>query len=173
MTFRAGIWKDLIPQITGVAAGGAAPAMGGILASGNIQGYTFQTSDALYGTFELPADYQEGTDLTVHLHWMPSSANTGNLVWAFEYSVANIGSVSGAPTVLPNTSVPAGVAWTHQISTFATTIPGAGLKIQSIIVFRLLRNNTGNGFTGNAILTSLGAFYQADSMGSNSQTTKN
>lgn len=171
MSYLAGKWKDLIIPGAALGAGGAAPAL--TVLQGNAQVYGFATSEFVYGQFEIQHDYQEGTDITVHVHWAPSSTNAGNVVWDFEYTVANVNGVFPATQTLSVTQAGAGVASTHQLASMSAVLPGTGRKIGDIIAFRLLRNATGNTFTGTALLLSIGAHYQCDSLGSNQIASKN
>ncbi len=164
-------WKDLILPVTSVGPGGTTPSPTTLI--GNIQCYGFQTGDLIQGSFEIQHDYIEGTDLNVHIHWAPTTTNVGVIVFDFEYSVANVGSVYPASIVISQTFTPPGVALQHTISAFTTTIPGAGRKIGDVVSFRFLRNATGNAFTGLALVTSIGVHYQCDCLGSNQIATKN
>jgi hypothetical protein len=164
-------WKDLILPITSVGPGGSNPAATTLL--GNVQVYGFQTGDLIQGSFEIQHDYIEGTDLNVHVHWAPSTSNTGAVVFNFEYTVANVGAVYPATTILNQPFTPSGVQAQHQLSAFTTTIPGTGRKIGDVVCFRFLRNATGNAFTGLALVTSIGVHYQCDCLGSNQIVSKN
>lgn len=164
-------WKDLILPITSVGPGGSNPAATTIV--GNIQAYGFQTGDLVQGSFEIQHDYIEGTDLNVHVHWIPDNVSTGAIVFNFEYTVANVGSVVPAATVISQSFTPPGVVNQHTLSAFTTTIPGTGRKIGDVVSFRFSRNATGNAYGGLALVTSIGVHYMADCLGSNQIATKN
>jgi len=166
-------WSDLIVPATNLRPGGTPPAFAAF--NNGIWGFRFDagSSDELHGAVELQHDYKEGTDLYFHVHWSPTTTNTGNIVWGCEYSVAKIGntfpastSQSGTPTAAP------GVINRHAIYSIVT-ISGAGLTIGSIVTFRVFRQNGGTDtFTGNAFLHSVGIHYQSDTLGSRSISTK-
>lgn len=171
MSHFAGKWNDLILPIAGLGKGATAPTVATI--TGNIEGLRFGTGDYVFGAFEIQHNYKEGTDLYVHVHWSPDSTNTGNCVFEFEYSGSNVGATLPAAQTLTLTQAGSGVINQHQLANGATIIPGTGIKIGEIIIFRLLRSATGNTFTGNAFVHSIGVHYECDSLGSNQIATKN
>jgi len=59
----------------------------------------------------------------------------------------------------------------HQLANTAAVISGSGIKVGAVCVFRLARP-TGDAFTGDAFLHSVGVHYQIDTMGSRQITTK-
>lgn len=171
MSYIDGKWKDLIVPIVGLAGGAQAPTATTI--TGNINGLGFATGDNVYGAFEIQHDYKEGTDLYVHVHWSPNSTNNGNVVFDFEYTVAGFNATFPAATTISATQASGGVTNAHKLAAISTTISGTGRKIGDIICFRLLRNATGNTYTGTAIVHSIGIHYECDSLGSNEISTKN
>jgi len=170
MSHIKGKWKDLIVPAVGLGPGGTVPSMGTVV--GNIRTYEFQTGDLLYGAFEIQHDYQENTDMYVHVHWAPTNTNTGNIVFDFEYTKANWAATFPASTTISVTEAAPGIALTHMVTEFPTTISGT-IKIGEIIAFRLLRQATGNTFTGNALMFSIGIHYRIDITGSNLRMLKN
>lgn len=164
-------WKDLILPVTGMGVGGTIPAMTAV--TGNINTYGFQTGDYLYGAFEIQHDYLEGSDLYVHIHWAPTTTNTGNCIFEFEYTLANVNATLPGSTTISETQAGSGVALRHQLAEFTTVISGVGRKIGDIVAFRIYRTAAGNTFTGLALMFSLGIHYQMDVTGSNQRTSKN
>lgn len=171
MSYSPGKWNDIILPVTGLGNGVVVPAMTNVI--GNVSTYGFATGDFFYGAFEIPHNYKEGSDLDVHIHWAPSSTNTGDCVWAFEYTIANKNGTFGATAILAATQAGSGTALKHQYLEFSPTITGTSIKVGAIIMYRLLRNAVGDTFTGTALGCSLGIHYQCDSIGSNAETTKN
>lgn len=168
MSHKTGQWKDLILPVTALT-GGTLPTFG--VFSGDLRTYEFQTGDVLHGSFEIQHDYIEGSELYVHVHWAPSTTNTGNCIFLFDYSIASVGTAFPVQAQLSATQAGGGVALQHQLATFTPTISGA-IKIGNIIAFRLVRTATGNTFTGNAFVFSIGVHYKCDALGSNQMLTK-
>jgi hypothetical protein len=167
-------WKDLILPAANLRPGPVSPVYADFL--GGIYAPRFDAGGAveeLYGSFEMQHDYFEGSDLYFHLHWTPTTTNTGNIVWGVSYTVAKPFTVFPAPTTVLGTPTAApGVVSQHQLQNIAI-IPGAGLTIGTVVAFRVFRQSGGTDtFTGNAFLHSVGVHYSADSLGSKGIFTK-
>lgn len=169
----ARVWKDLIMPAGNLRPGATPPAFAAFLGGIYAPRFDAGTRDEVHGSVELQHDYKEGADLLFHVHWSPTTTNTGNIVWGVEYTVANLGTTFPAALVVPGTPVAAsGVVNRHQLNN-VITIPGAGLKIGAVVVFRLYRQNGGTDtFTGNAFLHSIGIHYECDTTGSRDTTAK-
>ena len=128
-------------------------------------------SDIVYGSFEIPHTYKEGTDLEVHIHWSPSSTNTGLCTFYFKYSLASMGGIFGAETALTMSQTGSGVSNKHQYISGNNLITGSGIGIGTMVVFSLERP-TGDAFTGDAFLHSVGVHYEIDTMGSRQRAIK-
>jgi hypothetical protein len=110
----------------------------------------------------------------VHIHWSPSSTNTGNALFNFEYSRANkTTGTFGTSTVLSATQAGSGTINKHQYLTLGT-ISGTGAKIGDIIVFAFSRlgSDASDTFTGNCFVHSVGIHYQCDTIGSRTVNDK-
>jgi hypothetical protein len=158
---------------TNLRPGSTPPAFAAFL--GGIYTFRFDagSADEVHGAVELQHDYREGSNLVFHVHWSPSTTNTGNIVWGVEYTVQNPNGVFAAPTTVAMTPAAAsGTVARHQLNNIVT-ITGTGLKIGAILAFRLYRQNGGTDtFTGNAFLHSVGIHYECDTAGSRGITTK-
>ena len=168
MSHKTGQWKDLILPATALT-GGTLPTFG--VFSGDLRTYKFETGDVLHGSFEVQHDYIEDSDLYVHVHWAPSSTNTGNCIFLFDYSIASVGTAFPVQAQLTVTQAGSGLALKHQLATFTPVISGT-IKIGDIIAFSLVRTATNNTFTGDAFVFSVGVHYKCDTLGSNQMTTK-
>lgn len=166
------VYNDIIIQTSNLRPGSTPPAFTAFKDS--IFGFSFinAQSDEMHGGFEIPHDYKEGTELEVHVHWSPSSTDTGNCVWTFSYSKLTAGSGAPSETVLTASTGIAGggVALAPQYTTIGT-IAGTAYKIGEIVTFRIARPS-GDSFTGDAFLHSVGVHYMSDTTGSLSRSTK-
>ena len=135
------------------------------------------TTEQMYGCIELNHDYKEGSDIFFHVHWCPTTANTGNVVWQLEYVILRTGFVSTATTV--QVLDPAsGVAWKlHKAE--LPRINGANLKMSDQFTFRLFRDPTYNSggiadtYPNDAVVATVGLHVQVDGFGSKQKFTKN
>lgn len=170
---NATTWNDFLLPASNLRTGATPPTFA--LIRGGIYGYRFDAAspDEMHGALEIMHDYKEGTDLFVHVHWEPTTTNTGNIVWGFEYSVANPGTTFPATTTATMTPAAApGIIGRHVLSN-VVQIVGTGLTIGAILQFRVFRQNGGTDtFTGNAFLHSIGIHYESDTIGSRQITTK-
>lgn len=165
------VYSDLIISAANLRVGNSPPSFvafqDSIYATSFINGNT----DIVYGSFEIQHDYKEGTALEVHLHWSPSSTNTGNCVWSMKYSKAGMAGTFGAEESLTFTQAGSGTVNKHQYVSGNVLISGTGLTIGTVILFALSRPS-GDAFTGDAFLHSVGVHYQIDTMGSRTISAK-
>ena len=174
MTGAATVWNDVFMSGLATRAGSSAPTVTAF--SGGVYGQRFDdgaTAMEVHGSLEMQHDYKEGTALSVHVHWSPTTTNTGNIRWGLEYSIVNIGSAFPTTSTIYITQAGAGVVNQHQLVAFAD-ISGTGRKIGDVIAFRLFRdaNNAADTFTGNAFMHQIGIHYECDTIGSRLITTK-
>jgi hypothetical protein len=175
LTFKgnATVWNDIITNVANLRTGNTAPTFSAF--TGGIYGLRFDVSkaDEVHGSIEIPHDYKEGSDLVVHAHWSPTTTNTGNIVFGFEYSLAGDNSVFSVASNV--TSIPTASPGTVNklIRQNLLTISGLGIKIGNIITFRFYRQNGGTDtYTGNAFVHSIGIHYECDTVGSRQITSK-
>lgn len=164
-------WNDLIIPGLATRVGGTAPTFAAI--TGGIYGLRFNAgaTESVHASFEIMHDYKEGTNLDFHVHWCPTTTNTGNITWGLEYTICNIGTPFPAATTVTATVAAPGVVNRH-VLTDVVSIPGYGLRIGTVIIFRLYRSGATDTFTGNAFLLSVGVHYQCDTLGSRKETSK-
>jgi hypothetical protein len=169
-------WNDINFPGASLGAGASAPDLEIAFGAGNVLLRTFDgnvTTEQLYAADEMLHGYVEGTDIHFHIHWMPTTAAAGNVKWQLQYSWGNVGAVMPAPTTITVTDAAAGVAWTHQLSSFPV-ISGTGKEIGSQFAFRFFRvpNDAADTYGADAALLSIGIHYQIDSFGSTSIAAK-
>lgn len=157
-------WKDLIIPGEETRSGASAPAFTAIV--GGIYKPLFHNAqiDEVHATWHMNHDYVIGTDVYMHVHWSPSTTNTGVCRWGFEWSYARGYSLdaftSTTTTIIEQAA--SGVAGKHQIAeSAALTIPN--LETDGLIIFRLFRegNHANDTFTGDSWLLTCDIHYQA------------
>lgn len=160
-------YKDLILPAANLRPGPSAPTYAAF--KGSIYGVRFDNAvtNEIYGSFEIQHDYYEGSDMYFHVHWSPTTTNTGNVLWAVDYSIAKPNTDFPAPVTAQIAYPAPGVVDRHVLHDI-TTIPGAGLTIGAVCAFRVYRigGDILDTFTGNAFLHSVGVHYAADTLGS-------
>jgi len=170
-------WDDL--QLLGSARNGAsAPTL---TAYRGIEQWEFSaaTTNQLSGSIELPHTYSEGTDIIPHAHFTTASTNAsgGGVVLGIEYTICNPvdGATESAPVTLTATkTIPAVNSQYKQFSIDLGTISGAGLKVSSLIRYRIFRlgGDGADTFPATIFPQSFALHYRSDSDGSTGQNTK-
>ena len=144
--------------------------------------YAFQKTNEAFASCQMPHSYIDGSDLYFHLHWTPKDRGTeesGNYVgWKVDYSIASIGSAFGASATADLSDVCTGTDDLHEL-TSSVQVSGAGLTISHMIILRIYRTDTGTDDTWvgtttaqSPVLLEFDIHYQIDSMGSNSELSK-
>lgn len=175
-----GRWED--QQLNFVATGtGGTPATKTVY-RGELELFTFTAGgiDQIGGALELTHSYQEGTPLVLHVHWATNStdATGGNILWAYEYSLANPADGS-AETYAGFVNVPQTVAaGNRQYLTNSfdiATIANASGAVSTLFTFNLKRigSNVADTYPVSVYLKAVSLHLKLDTVGSNGQNTKN
>jgi hypothetical protein len=168
-------WDDLRVPLTSTVAGGANdPTLAAF--RGTVRSWSFSNLviQELFFIAQLPHYYKTGTDIFPHVHWSPSDAGAGNVVWGLEYSVnpsAEAGGTFPAPNTIQVIQAAAGVQYQHQRASMPAIL-GVGMRISAVLIGRLFRNTVGNTYASAAFGHEIDFHYQIDNIGSNNQTTK-
>jgi hypothetical protein len=171
------VWDDLVVSPYAMAPGAAAPDPITLFGTGSIRGFGFDggvTSEMMDGCFQLSHRWVEDTPAYIHVHWMPSTTGSGNVIWNLEYSMASAGQVFTAPATISTAATAAGgVAWYHHITSFPV-IQMPSKKVSSLIEFRFYRNPgaTGDTYAADAVLCSLDLHYAINTDGSRLELQK-
>lgn len=167
-------WEDIYVPMTQVTKGpDNNPGFDVFL--GALRAYAFdKTADEeLFFSVSMPHDWKEGSDIVAHVHWAPKDTDTGDVVWALEYSWANRNATFPAPTTI-TAAVDAGdgTAHKHQTVVELGTISGTGKTISSILLCRVYRDVSADDYDNDAFLIEVGFHYQVDAIGSVNEDTK-
>lgn len=170
------LWADLNMSQAALRLGASSPDLINVLASGGIYTLAFNgaaTTEEVHGALDMPHGYLEGSDVKFHIHWMPTTANAGNVKWQIEYSWIDPGSVFPNPATINAVGAAGGTAWNHNEDDF-TIISGIGKTIGTSMIFRLFRDPTdGSDTYGNdAALIQVGLHIQVDVYGSRAEDSK-
>jgi hypothetical protein len=169
-------WNDINLPAAGLGQGASAPDLEAFLGTGSLKLLAFDgnaTTEQVYGSSEILHDWKQGTDIEFHIHWSPTTNDTGNVKWQLEYSWCNINGTFDNPTTTSVVVAAGGTAWVHKVTAFPA-ISATGKNIGSALVFRFFRNPTdaADTYTKDATLIQLGIHYQIDSIGSKEKYSK-
>lgn len=169
-------WNDINMPANALTLGAAAPDSITLFGSGGIKGLGFNgnaTEESVHGAAELLHGYIEGTNIDFHVHWMPTTADAGNVKWQLEYSWMNMDGTFSAPTTISVVIAAGGTAWVHKVTDIGE-ISGAGKEIISAFVFRLFRDpaDEDDTYAADAALIQAGIHYQVDTLGSRQELIK-
>ena len=124
---------------------------------------------------QMPHSWKEGSDIYPHLHWSPTTTDTGDVVFSLSYKWQNIEEADpGSWTTMTSLVAPAdGAAYKHQMDSFGA-ITGTGKTISSILKIKISRlgGDAADTYGAISLLSQFDIHYQMDSTGSRSQGTK-
>lgn len=182
-----GYWDDLRVPTTSTRSAAGAPGFTKFLDNGNGSTGVFtdwfdaSSVEQLYFEAQFPHDYIPGSDIHVHVHWVPSANGTAGQVvsWGIEYTWANIGTTYANTSIMyGNTHTPADanlVAGRHYITELGI-ISGVGKGISSMLIGRIFRDATAAGatdsYTADAGLIEIDFHYLRDGLGSRREYSK-
>lgn len=180
-------WDDLMIPGTSVKTTGTSPPSlaGGFAGDNTLDLYVFDgvnTLEQVFFTIQLPHNWRQGSTIYPHVHFSPTSTNTGDtnarvVRFGFEYTWANIGGTFGATATLnldsdpfvPNTS-----QWAHLLEKNAAGIAGTDKTISSMLVCPLFRNpaDAADTYPQDVAFLQFDVHYEIDSLGSEQEFIK-
>jgi len=123
--------------------------------------------------FEYNHQAAENVDVSMHVHWMPTNTNTGDVVWKIDYIITRAGVATPAQQTITITDTAGGVAWVPQVATFPDI--GAGsLNIGDQLHIRFYRDggNAADTYNADAAVETIGGHARVDGLGSRQISTK-
>jgi hypothetical protein len=180
LTDTARVWDDIRIEPTVRATGSFVPVFEKWIddGAGSIGLYLYSFTNAaaggekeMYFTLQMPHSW-DGTDISVHIHWMPKTTGAGVVRWGLEYAWANIGSVFPSSTVLYTASIDPVVstltAREMYLSAFTPLVPTVNQnQASSILIGRIFRNSAhaSDTYTDTAGLLYMDAHYRMNKLG--------
>ena len=166
-------WDDLRFPAAGINPPGAASDPTRDTSDGRLA--FSPTADNLIAVqVQMPHAWLEGSSISPHIHWSPTTTHTGNVKWQLQYKIAEIGSAfPGSWTTDTALQAASGVADTHQLVEFAD-IPMTGLHLSCMLLMIISRLGADGAdtYTGDAKLNEFDIHFQADALGSNEEYYK-
>ncbi|MEI6850337.1 MAG: hypothetical protein WCK26_00025 [Candidatus Saccharibacteria bacterium] len=170
---NATVWDDLRFPATAINPAGAAIAMTFDPDQiGFISAATGTQSIAIIG--QMPHSWKVGSDIYPHIHWNPTTTNTGSVLWRMEYKWTNINDTEPAGFTTVDVLDPGdGIALKHQLIGFGA-ISGAGKTLSSGLTIRISRigGDVTDTYTGNSLLKEFDIHYEIDTLGSRTESAK-
>ncbi len=160
-------WDDIIIPPSGLARNNLAPDRVVLTGGIEVSAFSGTSVEQLSGSFEIPHDYKEGTDLRPHIHWCPSNSSSGNVKWQFEYTIANTGDSFPSSTII--TAIDDTDSTDRMLHAVEfDVIAGSTYEIGTICHFRLFRDGADaeDTYLSDAFLSSIGVHYEQNSDGS-------
>ena len=170
-------WLDVVQSASAINPAGAVAAAtidttetgwpGTLLFSGS-------ADNMLAGSWQINHDWQEGSAIRPHIHWM-LTANSANAVgWEFYHRVSGIGAAAGAwvgPVAGTLAVSHDNVADQQAITSFGE-IPLPGQTVSCVVAWRLYRRGTTDANNADARLLFIDFHYQSDGTGSWAEYSK-
>lgn len=167
-------WNDLNLSINSLAVGATAPANWTITGTSLvIKAFSGSgPAESAHGSLEILHDYKEGSDITPHIHWCPTTTASGDVRWQLEYAWVDNGTISTSTTI--GVTVAANGVVGKEARTNFPAISGTGRHIGSRFVFRLFRDpaHVADTYGDAAGAFDFGIHYERDTIGSRLITTK-
>ena len=169
------VWDDVRVPISGVRLPAAAAPTWTAYKGSQVLAFDGTSTDTIFVVVQLPHMYKQGTDIDVHVHWVPEDATAGNVKWQVTYSWANWSEAFPAETTATVVVAAPEVADVHTKADIIETISGTGKTISSMLLCSLSRLGGDVEDTYNAkdaYLLEVDFHYQKDTLGSRTETVK-
>jgi hypothetical protein len=171
------LWKDENFDIASYRATGASPPDEITIPGTSIITVSFDgggTTEDIAVCKELNHDYQEGTPISFHVHWYPTTTGAGNVKWQLEYYIASQASATVVSGLTSVTQAAGGAAWRLQTANFPDINLGAIGTIGCQIHFRFFRNpsDAADTYAADAAVGTMGYHYLTNSRGSAQRAAK-
>jgi hypothetical protein len=167
MSGNATVWNDIVIRAANLRTGSTVPDYGAFVGGIYTPIFSDGKNQDASASFEVPHGFKN-SNLEIHIHWTPSTTNTGNANVQFEYVCANEGSnFPASSTTLLALAKGGGNALTHQYTTLGNinAVPLTGGAICDFAFKRAGTDGQDDG-TFNLILHDIGIHYEVQRIGS-------
>lgn len=165
-------WEDLTFPATGLNPPGAVsdpdrdPDDGTLL-------FDAGSTEIIVGVAQMRHRWIEGSTIHPHIHWGPTSTNTGNVLWRLSYSIADVDGVFPAYETLDVTAAAGGSDDAHLLTEFGE-IDMTGFLISVNIKWKVARigGDAADTYADDAKLYDFDIHYRSDRPGSRQEYVK-
>jgi hypothetical protein len=175
-------YEDLRTPVNSLKLSGVKPPTWTAYKSGEVLAFSDQAvagnEEIVFFQLQMPHNYKEGTDISIHVHFVPEDNAGGNVYWMLTYSWATIDDAFAAATTVYIAAACGTTTDAHRVAYFADIdgSPGDVNKlISSMLICKLQRNSSDalDTYTGkSAYLLEVDVHYQVDSLGSSTALVK-
>jgi hypothetical protein len=175
-------YDDLRTPINSLKLSGTKPPTWTSYKSGEVLAFSDQAiagnEEHVFFQLQMPHNYKEGTDISIHVHFVPEDNTGGNVYWMLTYSWATIDLAFAAASTIYIAAACGTTTDAHKVAYFADIDgnPSATNKlISSMLICKLQRNSSDALDTYNgksAYLLEVDVHYQIDSLGSSTAIAK-
>jgi len=161
-------WDDLRAPATGINPLGSTSPATPNTTDGSL---TFAKGNAITAWFQLPHSWEEGTEVSPHIHWSKTTTNAGTVNWQMKYKWFNIGDVDpGFSSLATGTETVASgnIVGKHALLEFAD-IAGTGKTFSSMLCLYIERVSSGDTHTGDVNLYEVDVHYKINSFGTRNE----
>jgi len=130
--------------------------------------------NVVVGQAQFPHSKKYDTEIVPHVHWTPTATGAGDVLWRFEYILADIhGVFPGTYTVLNKLATSSETVGYHELTLF-DPIDTTGYHVSAMMVWKLSRvaNDATDTLASNARLLEFDIHYQVDEVGSATVSSK-
>jgi hypothetical protein len=174
------VWNDLrFPgSAQRVGASTRLPTWSKFLDNGSgsqgVWAYYFDPSveNEMFFTAQLSHQWKQETSLHAHVHWSPTTTNTGTVIWGLEYSMQEINGTYGNTNIIYATDNADGTAKTHLLVDWADITMTGVTSVSAMLLGRVFRDAGSDTYADDAALLEFDIHYEIDSLGSRDEYTK-
>lgn len=123
-------------------------------------------------TLQMSHTYKLDSVIDCHVHWAPTTTNTGAVNWTLEYTKADIGGTFGTSKILTCLQNASGTAYSHELCDFHSVGNFTGLSGGFVFTLTRQATNAKDTYTGDAAGLFLDCHYERDSLGSDEEYSK-
>ena len=169
---RRATWDDMKYPASGINPPGAASDPTRDTEDGTFV-FSASATNIIAGGALMPHSRKIGTIIEPHIHWSPTTTGAGNVVWRFEYTVASVGNVFPAYTVVDVVAAAGGVAEKHSVLSFGS-LTMADDALGSMLKWKLSRlgADAADTYADTARLLEFDIHIQIDGFGSEAMYSK-
>ena len=133
-------------------------------------GFAHNAIREVFFTIQLPHRYKAGTAIRPHIHWGPTTANTGNVRWGLEYCISNVNQQAALTSIIYGTGAAPGVL-RQQVITGFPHIDGTDLRESSLLNCRFFRDAThvSDTYGFSAVAMSFDIHFEVEKLGTVSE----
>lgn len=162
----ATVWEDISIDLSPLQTGGTKPGFVTV-ASTNIRLLSFALNEDVDGSFEIPHAYKLSSNMTPHIHFLPTdapSAGPDYVTFEMEYFIVNTDGTVSTSTTIDSGDVEIDTQWKVQ-RVDLPTISNSTLGGQ--VAFKIKRTGAStNQYGGECAVLTLGFHYEKDAVGS-------